>query len=124
MCRCGAYSRRRLLKKLTERNKNYFKNSNIFFLLLVHLYTNQQKVKFTLSNKVYIIVGLNITVNYLHAWHDYLLYIEIVWSKRINSNLRQNTCMGLSISRPFSYGCSSYYIPGRRLFEGGTYLNF
>ena len=35
-------------------------------------------MRFTLSNNVYIIVGLNITVYYLHAWHRCLLYIGIV----------------------------------------------
>ena len=68
----------RLLKELIEWRRNYFENSNIFFLILVHLHTNQQIVKFTLSHSVYIIVGLIITVYYLHAWHGCLLYIGIV----------------------------------------------
>ena len=50
---------RRLIKHLIERSKNDLENSNIFFLLLVDLYTNQQKKKFSLSHNVHIIVGLN-----------------------------------------------------------------
>ena len=44
--RGGDYWRRRLLKNLIG-SKNDSNNSNIFFLILVHLYTNQQKVKYT-----------------------------------------------------------------------------
>ena len=74
MSRCGAYSRvalirgRRSLKDLIERSKNYFKNSNIFSHISASIY-KPKKVKFILSHNVYILVGLIITVYYLHTWH-------------------------------------------------------